>query len=86
MVYVDPLFACKPSRKWPYSQACHMLGDTSEELHLFAAQLGLKRAWYQDHHKNTKLHHYDLTPSKRAQALRLGAKEITRQELAALIR
>lgn len=56
-------------------QSCHMMTDGEpEELHQFAERIGLKRAWYQDHPSHP---HYDLTPSKRAQALRLGAQERT---------
>jgi hypothetical protein len=82
MIYVDPLLQCKPSAKWPYSQSCHLTGDEPDELHAFAKRLGLRQEWYQDSHPNTKLHHYDLTASKRALAVRLGAKELSRQEVA----
>jgi hypothetical protein len=39
--------------------------------------IGLKRSYFQPH---ATLAHYDLTPSKRAAAIRLGAKEITTAE------
>lgn len=64
-------------------QWCHMLSDTGnlDELHAFAAQLGLKRAWFQP----SKLApHYDLRPSKRALAVKLGAKELTFREMGKL--
>ena len=82
-VYVDPLFNTAPYRKsenerWNWRQACHLVADTEEELHAFAARLGLKRAWFQA--KSSP--HYDLTANKRAQAVRMGAIEITWQELA----
>jgi hypothetical protein len=41
-----------------------------EELHAFAARLGLIRAWFQHGHV---VDHYDLTASKRALALKMGA-------------
>ncbi len=70
-IYVDPLFPTEPSKRWPYTQACHLIADTLRELHAFALQrLGLQRTWYQHHHGNTTRCHYDLTASKRAQALR----------------
>jgi hypothetical protein len=54
---------------------CHMTSDTSEEeLHEFAKKLGLRREWFQGDH-------YDLTEGKRAQALKLGAEEVTGEEL-----
>jgi Protein of unknown function (DUF4031) len=79
-VYVDPLFRTTPSKKWPYTQACHLTcsGDVTE-LHAFAHRLGLKRVWFQNQHRNPLLWHYDLTANKRQHALRLGAIAITRQ-------
>lgn len=74
-VYVDSLFWTDRSRRWPYDQVCHLVADTLEELHAFAARLGLKRAWFQEHHF---LPHYDLTAGKRAQAVALGAADLTR--------
>ena len=79
-VYVDSLiifggddapycFRNKPS--------CHMYADTLDELHIMASKIGLKRSWFQANHH---LMHYDLTPSKRALAVRLGAIEQTRNE------
>jgi hypothetical protein len=54
---------------------CHMISDTSvDELHEFAARLGMKRAWFQP--AAILLHcHYDLVPSRRALAVQLGAVE-----------
>jgi hypothetical protein len=56
---------------------CHLMvdaGDDLESLHEFAARLGLKRSWAQLHSR--VFPHYDLTPSKRALAVRLGAVEV----------
>lgn len=50
---------------------CHLTADSLDELHAFAKQLRLKRAWFQPHRL---MPHYDLTLRKRAQALRLGAE------------
>jgi hypothetical protein len=41
------------------------------ELHAMAQRLGLKRAWFQD---KPGTPHYDLTPTKRTQAIKLGAQ------------
>ncbi len=82
MVYVDALMQTTPSQRWPYRQACHLTADNEQELHTFAAKLGLRRAWFQD-----KSHpHYDLTANKRRQAVTLGAKEISHVELSALVK
>lgn len=77
-------------RKWPTKircfkpGSCHLTADTLEELHAFAARLGMKREWFQP--KSTP--HYDLTASKRERALELGAvfvpgKEQARARMAA---
>lgn len=52
----------------------HLTADTDEELHEFAARLGLRREWAQhmDDEMQT-MHHYDVTESKRKQAVKLGA-------------
>jgi hypothetical protein len=48
-------------------------------LHDFAAQLGMKREWFQRHHSAP---HYDLTPARRADALKLGATFVPAKEQA----
>ncbi|MFE3202888.1 DUF4031 domain-containing protein [Embleya sp. NPDC059237] len=61
----------------------HLTADTRDELHAFAKRLGLKRSWFQ----NATNHrwHYDVVPSKRALAIRLGAVAIDRYRLAELM-
>lgn len=72
-VYVDDM-------RWPATVGrvrgvwSHLMADTSEELHEFAAQLGLRRAWVQ--HEGRPTEHYDITDPKRQQALKLGAVPI----------
>jgi hypothetical protein len=51
-----------------------MFADTLEELHAMAGKIGMKRSWFQNHRL---LPHYDLVPSRRAVAIRLGAVEVT---------
>ena len=64
-----------------YKFCCHMVSDTSaEELHAFAARLGLQRAWSQER-PTSSAHHYDITPPKRARAITLGAVAVTSREL-----
>lgn len=52
----------------------HLMADTDDELHVFAARIGLRRSWAQ--YPGTWKSHYDVTDSKRAQAVRAGAVEI----------
>lgn len=70
MIYVDE------TRDYgPAAQFCHMWADTEDELHSFAAVLGLKRSWM--HHSkgvSGDFKHYDLRPSKRKLALEMGAE------------
>ena len=47
------------------------------QLHAFARQIGLKRAWFQD--KPNGLPHYDLNPNKRVQAVKEGATQVDRR-------
>ncbi len=56
-------------------ESCHLIaaGDL-EELHAFAKRLGLRREWFQG---RASWPHYDLTPSKRAKAVALGAFEVS---------
>lgn len=68
-VYVDKL----RDWGWRLGPSCHLIADTNEELHAFAATLGLKRSWFQ---AKTSGPHYDLTAGKRARAVELGAVEL----------
>lgn len=72
-VYVDdariPAQVGRLTARWS-----HLTADTKNELHAFAAAIGLRRAWFQD--KPRGLWHYDVTESKRRQAIAAGAVEI----------
>ena len=48
--------------------------DTFDELHLMAAKIRLRREWFQGDH-------YDVTPARRAAAIRAGALAIPAREL-----
>jgi len=74
-VYVDALKDYPGGR----GQWCHMATDGGlEELHAFAALIGLKREWFQDH---PRVPHYDLRRSKRSCALKHGAIAIETLDL-----
>jgi uncharacterized protein DUF4031 len=49
----------------------HMTADTPEELHAFAALLGVKRCWFEKSRRGVP--HYDLDEYERNLALDLGA-------------
>ena len=61
---------------------CHMIADTPAELHAMAKTIGMQRRWYQSPEK-ASFPHYDLSITRRALAIVWGAKQISRQELAA---
>lgn len=74
----------------------HLVADSRDELHAFADQLGLRREWFQDPvltgkplarpgSRAAENWHYDVTESKRRQAIALGARAITWRELTGVI-
>jgi hypothetical protein len=67
-VWVDPL----RDWGWRLGPSCHLMADSREELHVFAARIGLRRSWFQD----KLMFHYDLTAARRAAAVRAGALEL----------
>lgn len=54
---------------------CHMFADTLPELHEMARAIGMDRAWFQP----LSYPHYDVSLSRRARALELGAVEVDRR-------
>lgn len=76
-VYVDALITCPISANWHWKKSCHLIADSVDELHAFAASIGMKRAWFQHH---TRMPHYDLNAARRAVAVLNGAVEIGRSE------
>ncbi len=56
--------------KWRGRLWCHLVGDSLDELHDFAAALGLRRSWFQS---QASYPHYDVTTTVRDRALQLGA-------------
>jgi hypothetical protein len=90
-VYVDdiriPAQVGRFNAKWS-----HLIADDRNELHAFAAKLGLRRSYFQDPMVNGKplakpgtleaeFWHYDVTEAKRRQAIRLGAVPIPWRDL-----
>lgn len=71
---------------WPFRGMvmCHMVADSLDELHELAAQIGMKREWFQDLPKASHPH-YDLNEERRALALELGAVYVPAEVLARAI-
>lgn len=62
---------------------CHMVTDGSlEELHEFAARVGISPRRFQNHPRHP---HYDLMPSSRALAVALGAVEVSTAQMRRII-
>lgn len=90
-IFVDALFSWTTYRGDRASQAsfvgrrnghrwCHMITDgPDDELHEFAQKIGLKRGWFQGDH-------YDLVPSKRTLAVKLGAIEVEGRRIVEILR
>ena len=82
--YVDdlqnyPPESIKPAARRYGTRWCHMTADTLPELLAMAQQLKLAPAWIQT--SSNGIRHVDLVPSKRAQAIRLGAQVITTKDM-----
>ena len=80
--YVDSLLAY-PNAGLRFTEFCHLLADDRDELHEMADRLGMPRRFFQDHPWRW---HYDLPAPLRDQAVRYGAREITRTAVGALLR
>lgn len=74
MVYVDNYNA-----KYRNMIMCHMIADTQEELLEMARKIDVQEKWIQ--HKDTYREHFDICLSKKALAIKNGAKEISPREL-----
>ena len=79
MVYVDRL----RDWGWRLGPSCHLVADTNEELHEFAARLGMKRKWFQ---RYSSYPHYDLTAGMRAKAVKIGAVELGDRPFAEMVK
>ena len=72
-ILVDPLREY-PDTGLPFRHWAHLVSDPSfEELHAFAAELGIPRRFFQGDH-------YDLPSHLRSRALELGAEPVTTRD------
>lgn len=85
MIYVDPLMQFGWVIRGARIANCHLFTDSADldELHRFAEGIGLKRAWFQG---KASVPHYDLTPRRRAAAVKAGAVEVDRRQAVAIWR
>jgi tetratricopeptide (TPR) repeat protein len=79
-VYVDdyrvPAKVGRHDTRWS-----HLWADSQDELHAFAARLGLRRSYFQPGkargNRPSSTWHYDVTDPKREQALQFGAQQVS---------
>jgi hypothetical protein len=76
-VYVDHAFAVGDWGRW--SGGGHLQADTVDELHEFAARIGLRREWFQSKPGRPQNDHYDVTRDRRELAIKLGAVDEDRR-------
>lgn len=80
MILVDPLTWHPTGREHPRRRRwAHMVSTHGDaELHAFARDLGLKRAWFQSHPRHP---HYDIRPNRWRIAQERGALLVARRSL-----
>ena len=71
--------------RWQGLQWAHLLADSVDELHRFAADLGITRLSYQGPPR-TSVPHYDLTAYERRRAVARGAIACSRHEIVVVLR
>jgi hypothetical protein len=79
-VYVDEAIW-----KWRGLKWAHLLAEDIDDLHRFAARLGIHRSSYQGPPR-TSIPHYDLTSYERQRAIAHGAIACSRDEIVAIVR
>ena len=79
-IYVDVAIWHWRGLKW-----CHLLADDADELHRFAASLGIKRTSFQSPPK-VRAAHYDLTGYERLRAIAMGAVPCDGHQIVAVLR
>jgi hypothetical protein len=78
-----PVYIDEPIWGWRGRRWCHLTADATDELHDFAARLGLRRAWFQSKPGRPWHDHYDLPGEVRELALDMGAIPLTTREMGA---
>lgn len=81
-VYVDNM-RLKVTVRGIYGSWSHMFADTQLELDQMAEVIGLRSQWMQN---SNGFIHYDVTESKRVEAISRGAKEIEYRMLPNFVR
>ena len=80
--YVDSVRSY-PGSGLRFTEFCHLLADTRDELHAMADALGIPAQYFQDHPWRW---HHDLPAPLRPRAVELGAIEVTMHFVGTLLR
>jgi hypothetical protein len=64
----------------------HLVADSDDELHAFAARMGMRREWFQCKAGRPYHAHYDLPERSRGDALALGAVAVTWRQVGRMMR
>ena len=92
-VYVDnfrvPATVGRVRGRWS-----HLTADTVEELHAFAASIGMQRSWFQERCKTRCAPegqpcphwHYDVVDARRTAAIAAGAQAVDLRQMGEIIR
>lgn len=68
---------------WRGKPRFHLCADSTQELHRFAASIGVRPCWF---HRGARFAHYDITAEQRAQAVVAGAQAVESRELVRRLR
>lgn len=68
---------------WRGKPRFHLCADSPQELHQFAAAIGVRPCWF---HRGARFAHYDITAEQRQEALAAGAVALESRELVRLLR
>jgi len=77
MIYVDEAIWKSANGRKSYA---HMVADSLEELHQFAAKIGVKPHFF---HRSKTAPHYDITSDQHAVAIANGAVLVSSREVLA---
>jgi hypothetical protein len=80
--YVDAIRSY-PDAGLRFTEFCHLLADTREELQAMADELGIPARFFQEHPWRW---HHDLPAPLRERAVELGAVQLTVHEVGALLK
>jgi hypothetical protein len=87
-IFMDRLRPCLPNKQWRYNKSAHLFtippASNITPLKQFAGRLGLKPFWFQ--WRQNSLPHFDLSPARYAQALALGATQVSDEFMIQVLR